>query len=106
MTEHFTICPDLVEKCGTCEILFTRDLINNHDCFEELQKKLHAEDEIELGIKKSLGIDYNTVNAKCGRYHQLERCRGRILKDYREPVKCSGCEFTDLHMHDYYYRCN
>ena len=60
---HKATCEKALKKCETCELDY--NISQEHDCFSALMEAVKIEKEKEKKLRKSLGIDYETLNFKC-----------------------------------------
>lgn len=67
---HSLICPNYEEICAECSVAYKPNKDQeSHDCFKSLMETVASIKKEKAELLVILGINYDKINAKCGKGH-------------------------------------
>ena len=105
---HEQECPEKLDTCENCQCPYkinAKTEADQHDCIEALKKVLTDNQAATYKIKETYGLNYDVMNNKCRKSHPLVVHVG-LVRSYNGIPRCDECRQTELHEHEFFYRCD
>jgi len=58
-----------------------------------------------IKLKAKYGINYETMNNKCPSNNHPLKVHSGIVRSYNGVPQCDECKQSDLHEHEFFFRC-